>query len=168
MPHKRNPVGSALSARVRAPGARAVATVLLGAMAQEHERAAGAWQAEWEALREALRADRRRGRRALREVLEGLEVDAERMRANLDATGGLLLAERVAAGRRALGRGPRRVVAAAQRASRRAPAARRARPERRARARRRELERRSTRGYLGSAEELVDARWRSTAASADA
>ena len=31
----------------------------------------------------------------LRESLEGLEVDPERMRANLDATGGRMLAERV-------------------------------------------------------------------------
>ena len=37
----------------------------------------------------------------LRESLEGLEVDPERMRANLDLSGGRLMAERVAA---ALGR----------------------------------------------------------------
>ena len=47
MPHKRNPVGAVavIACAQRAPGL--VATIL-GAMGQEHERAAGAWQAEWE------------------------------------------------------------------------------------------------------------------------
>ena len=93
MPHKRNPVGVgaaiAGARRVRRRGA-----MLLAAMAQEHERAAGAWQAEWAAA--ATRSPhRRRPPRRVRESLEGLEVDPDRMRANLDATGGLLLAEAV-------------------------------------------------------------------------
>ena len=52
------------------------------AMEQEHERAAGAWHAEWAPLRALLVAT---GSAAawLRTCLEGLEVDAERMRANL-------------------------------------------------------------------------------------
>jgi 3-carboxy-cis,cis-muconate cycloisomerase len=64
-------------------------------MIQEHERAAGAWHAEWRPFSDLLLAT---GSAAawLRASLEGLEVDAARMRANLDATGGLLLAERVA------------------------------------------------------------------------
>ena len=49
MPQKRNAVG-AMRARACAELARAHASVLTGALAQEHERAAGAWQAEWEAL----------------------------------------------------------------------------------------------------------------------
>src|SRR5439155_1351019 len=53
LPHKRNPIG-AVVARACAQRARAAAGVLLGAMAHEHERAAGAWHAEWEALRDAL------------------------------------------------------------------------------------------------------------------
>jgi 3-carboxy-cis,cis-muconate cycloisomerase len=73
---------------------RAAAGVLLGAMVQEHERAAGAWQAEWEALSEAL-ALTGGAAGAMREVLEGLEVSPARMRENLEATGGLLLAESV-------------------------------------------------------------------------
>jgi 3-carboxy-cis,cis-muconate cycloisomerase len=95
MPHKRNPVAaiSALACARQAPG---LAATLLGAMAHEHERAAGAWQAEWRALSELLTAT---GSAAawLRACLEGLEVDAGRMRANLDLTGGALMAERVAA-----------------------------------------------------------------------
>jgi 3-carboxy-cis,cis-muconate cycloisomerase len=81
MPHKRNPVGSTL-ARACALRAQAAAGVLTGALAQEHERAAGAWHAEWAALSDALALT---GGAAswLRTTLEGLEVDAERMRANM-------------------------------------------------------------------------------------
>jgi 3-carboxy-cis,cis-muconate cycloisomerase len=93
MPHKRNPVAAiaALACAQQAPG---LAATLLGAMAHEHERAAGPWHAEWRPLSELLRST---GSAVawLRESLQGLQVDAERMRANLDATGGRMLAERV-------------------------------------------------------------------------
>jgi len=95
LPHKRNPVG-AVVARACALQARGAAGVLLGAMAQEHERAAGAWHAEWEALRTAL-AMSGGAAAAVGEALDGLEVHADRMRANLDATEGLILSERLAA-----------------------------------------------------------------------
>ena len=62
-------------------------------LVQEHERAAGAWQAEWEALSGAL-AYTGGAAAALAGALEGLEVDAARMRANLDLTGGQVVAER--------------------------------------------------------------------------
>src|SRR5206468_9068398 len=54
------------------------------AMLQEHERAAGAWHAEWETLSDSLRLT---GAAAAwgREMLEHLEVDRDRIRANLDA-----------------------------------------------------------------------------------
>jgi 3-carboxy-cis,cis-muconate cycloisomerase len=91
LPHKRNPVGAALTIACAA-GVRGAASVLTGAMAQEHERAAGAWQAEWEALSRAL-ALGGGAAASLRESLEGLEVFPERMRANLDLTGGLIMAE---------------------------------------------------------------------------
>ena len=95
MPHKRNPV-AAVSAQACARQAPGLVSTLLAAMAHEHERAAGAWHAEWRPLCELLRAS---GSAAawLRDCLEHLEVDAARMRANLDLTGGLLLAERVTA-----------------------------------------------------------------------
>jgi 3-carboxy-cis,cis-muconate cycloisomerase len=104
LPHKRNPVAavSALAGALRAPG---LAVTLLGAMAHEHERAAGAWQAEWRPLGDLLSAV---GSAAawLRDCLEHLEVDAGRMRSNLDLTHGALLAERVATALApALGRG---------------------------------------------------------------
>jgi hypothetical protein len=86
-------VVAALAAAEQAPG---LVATLLAAMVQEHERAAGPWHAEWRPLTELLRTT---GSAAawLRDCLERLEVDPERMRHNLDRTGGVLLAERVAA-----------------------------------------------------------------------
>jgi 3-carboxy-cis,cis-muconate cycloisomerase len=81
MPHKRNPVGATL-ARACALRAQAEASVLLSALAQEHERAAGAWHAEWGALSDAL-AYTGGAAASLRHALDGLEVDVERMRANI-------------------------------------------------------------------------------------
>ena len=95
MPHKRNPVSAsvALAASKRAPG---LVATLLGAMSQEHERGLGGWQAEWETLPELLRVVGGAAR-AMAEALSSLVVDAERMRVNLQATGGLILAEAVSA-----------------------------------------------------------------------
>jgi 3-carboxy-cis,cis-muconate cycloisomerase len=93
LPHKRNAIGSVL-AIASARRVRGAAGVLLAAMPQELERAAGAWQSEWEPLRESL-ALTGGAAAAVREALEGLEVRPERMRENLDATGGLLMAESV-------------------------------------------------------------------------
>lgn len=80
MPHKRNPAQAAL-ARACARIAHANAAVLTGGE-HEHERAAGAWQAEWTALSETL-AHCAGAAAAIRECLEGLEVFPERMRANM-------------------------------------------------------------------------------------
>jgi 3-carboxy-cis,cis-muconate cycloisomerase len=95
MPHKRNPVDSVLvtSASRRGPG---LVATLFAAAVQEHERATGAWHAEWEPLLDLLHLAGGAAARTAR-MLEGLEVRPERMRANLDATGGLVLAEAVAA-----------------------------------------------------------------------
>jgi 3-carboxy-cis,cis-muconate cycloisomerase len=95
MPHKRNPVG-AMWARAGAALVRGHASVLTAALVAEHERAGGAWQAEWEALSGAL-ATTGGAAHALAGSLEGLEVDAARMRANLDLTGGAVATERLAA-----------------------------------------------------------------------
>ena len=82
MPHKRNPVAavSVIACAHRVPGL--VATLLAG-MEQEHQRAAGAWQAEWGTLTDLLKLT---GSAVawLADLLEHLEVDAARMRANLD------------------------------------------------------------------------------------
>jgi 3-carboxy-cis,cis-muconate cycloisomerase len=95
MPHKRNPVGAVGLVACAQQGPGLVAT-MLAAMGQEHERGAGGWQAEWETLTVLLRLT---GSAAalVRELLSGLEVDAEKMRANVDITGGLVMSESVAA-----------------------------------------------------------------------
>jgi 3-carboxy-cis,cis-muconate cycloisomerase len=81
MPQKRNPVGSALAVAC-ARLVNADAAVLTGGLAQEHERALGGWHAEWDALSRAL-AFTGGAAASVAELLEGLTVDAERMRANL-------------------------------------------------------------------------------------
>ncbi|GAB4449172.1 MAG: 3-carboxy-cis,cis-muconate cycloisomerase [Chloroflexi bacterium OHK40] len=91
MPQKRNPVDAVL-AQAAARLAQAQVGVILGAMAHEHERAAGGWQAEWQALPDLLRFAGGAVARVA-DAVSGLELDAARMRANLDAGGGLMLAE---------------------------------------------------------------------------
>lgn len=95
MPHKRNPVLATLmrSAALQVPQ---LAAVLYGTMLAEDERSGGAWHAEWQPLRECLRLAGGSAHTAA-ELLEGLTVDAERMRTNLDLTGGQIVSERVAA-----------------------------------------------------------------------
>jgi 3-carboxy-cis,cis-muconate cycloisomerase len=93
LPQKRNPVGSTL-ALACARLANGQAGVLTAALAQEQERAVGAWHAEWDALSGAL-AYAGGAVAAMAEVLESLRVDAVRMRANLELGDGLILAERL-------------------------------------------------------------------------
>jgi len=91
MAHKHNPVASsvAIAASVRAPG---LVAALLAAMPQEHERGLGGWQAEWETLPELVRLSGGASR-AIADALGTLVVDPGRMRANLDALGGLTQTE---------------------------------------------------------------------------
>ena len=93
MPHKRNPVSAAvlIGAATRAPG---LVATLLAAMPQEHERSLGLWHAEWETLPELCCLVSGALQQALL-VVPDLEVDAARMRHNLDLTQGLVLAEAV-------------------------------------------------------------------------
>ncbi|HSC04088.1 MAG TPA: 3-carboxy-cis,cis-muconate cycloisomerase [Solirubrobacteraceae bacterium] len=95
MPHKRNPVGGIglIACAQRGPG---LVATMLAAMAQEHERGAGGWQAEWETLLELLRLTGS-GAAIARELLAGLEADPGKMRADMDLTGGLVMSESVAA-----------------------------------------------------------------------
>ena len=95
MPHKRNPVACvvALAAANRLPGL--VASLLAG-LPQEHERAAGAWQAE-----AAVHADIAQcvsgALDAMVEAADGMQVHPDRMAANIDRMRGLVLAERLSA-----------------------------------------------------------------------
>jgi 3-carboxy-cis,cis-muconate cycloisomerase len=95
MPHKRNPVASVLvlGCTRRAPGLLAT---LAASAEQELQRAAGAWHAEWETLSDLLRLTGSAASWSAA-LLAGLRVDAPRMRANLAASGGLLMAEHVTA-----------------------------------------------------------------------
>ena len=93
MPHKRNPVAaaSALAAATMAPG---LVATMMSAQVQDHERSAGPWHAEWPTLPSLLLVTSG-ALAAIVDIAEGLEVDALRMRANLDTTRGLIMAEAV-------------------------------------------------------------------------
>ncbi|MDA8108509.1 MAG: adenylosuccinate lyase family protein [Betaproteobacteria bacterium] len=96
MPQKRNPI-SCCYIHAAVAVLRQHAAALLDAMVADHERSTGPWEIEWIVLPEAfcLLAG------ALKQakfVLAGLEVDAQRMRANLEATRGLIVSEAVMMG----------------------------------------------------------------------
>ncbi|HKV84625.1 MAG TPA: 3-carboxy-cis,cis-muconate cycloisomerase, partial [Ktedonobacterales bacterium] len=91
MPQKRNPT-HAVAAVAAARLALGTASALLGATAQEHERAAGAWQMEWAALPDLFRYTSGAALHT-RRSLEGLIIDVGRMRERLDQSGGLPLTE---------------------------------------------------------------------------
>ena len=95
LPHKRNPVGAAvvLAAATKVP---ALVSMMLSAMVQEHERGFGNWHAEWETLPEICMLSAGALAQVV-QMIEGLEIDTARMRDNLDATNGLILAEAVSA-----------------------------------------------------------------------
>jgi 3-carboxy-cis,cis-muconate cycloisomerase len=91
MPHKRNPVG-AMVARAAALRAPHRVSALLSCMSQEHERGLGNWQAElaeWAGLFVTAQG----AASALAAALSDLNVDAKRMRENIDAQSGLVFAE---------------------------------------------------------------------------
>jgi 3-carboxy-cis,cis-muconate cycloisomerase len=94
LPQKHNPV-DAIEILAAVRGINAQVAMLLATMVQEHERAAGAWQAEWPAFAETLRLAGGAVSR-LASVLNALQVDPERMRRNLEQSGGTIMAEHVA------------------------------------------------------------------------
>jgi 3-carboxy-cis,cis-muconate cycloisomerase len=94
MPNKRNPAGSvvALAAAARVPG---LVAAFLGAMPQEHERAAGGWQSEWPIAGGVIQATGST-LQAVAGTIDGLAVDASRMRVNIETTQGSAFAEKAA------------------------------------------------------------------------
>lgn len=94
MPHKRNPITSAvvLSAALRVPP---LVGTMLAALVQEEERGLGGWHAEWETLPEIVRLTAG-ALHHLTSAASQLEIDSERMRQNLGVTQGLIFAEAVA------------------------------------------------------------------------
>jgi 3-carboxy-cis,cis-muconate cycloisomerase len=93
MPHKHNPVACAavIATNARMPG---LASTMLHAMSQEHERGLGLWQAEWDTVPEAFRLAAAALAYSI-EIAQGLRVDAARMMSNLDSLLGLPLSEAV-------------------------------------------------------------------------
>jgi len=94
MPHKRNPVTSAvlLAAAARVPG---LVATLLSSMPQQNERGLGGWHAEWETLPEIVRLVGG-ALHHFAEMLPGIEIHPRKMRENLELTHGLVFAEAVA------------------------------------------------------------------------
>src|SRR6202048_1738434 len=93
MPHKRNPVAAASALGAATVGAGPAATIF-AAQVQDHERSAGPWHAEWPTLPMLLLVTSG-ALAATVDIAEGLEVDVARLRVNLDATHGLIMAEAV-------------------------------------------------------------------------
>jgi len=96
MPQKRNPISCnyiiACTSMVRQNVA-----ALLDAMVEDHERSTGPWEIEWISLPEIFLLTS--GALAQTKLmLTGLEVDADRMRANLDLTRGTIVSEAVMMG----------------------------------------------------------------------
>lgn len=96
MPQKRNPISSELIV-AGAKVVRQQCALMLDAMVQDFERATGPWHAEWVAIPQTFLATSGALHQA-REMLAGLTIDAERMKANLGLTRGLIVAEAVMMG----------------------------------------------------------------------
>jgi 3-carboxy-cis,cis-muconate cycloisomerase len=92
MPHKRNPIGCALtlSTATRVPH---LVAAFLSAMPQEHERGIGGWHSEWATVASVIQSTGVAAS-SMAEVANGMSVHPRRMRANLDATGGVIFAEK--------------------------------------------------------------------------
>jgi 3-carboxy-cis,cis-muconate cycloisomerase len=161
MPHKHNPV-DAIAALAAARLAIGATPVVLAAMAHEHERAAGGWQAEWAAVPDLFRYTAGAAER-VRSAVAGLHIDPARMRANLDLSGGLIMAEALTialaahAGRSEAQRMVKDVCSQAQAAGGTLHRAALDDPHIRAALSTEEIERAlDPAGYLGSADALID------------
>lgn len=93
MPHKRNPVTAVLIAAA-AKQTPALLSTLYGSMLAEDQRPGGAWHAEWAPLRD-LERHAISAIAAAADLVSRLDVDAERMSANLELTAGLVSSEKV-------------------------------------------------------------------------
>ena len=96
MPQKRNPI-SCLYIHANISVARQHAAALMDAMVADHERSTGPWEIEWVSLPEIF-CLMSGALKQTKFILKGLEVDATRMRANIDITNGLVMSEAVMMG----------------------------------------------------------------------
>ena len=92
MPHKRNPVGAALTLAAANRAPQLAATIVSG-MVQEHERALGGWQSEWPTIA-ALCETLGSAVEAMKEVAPGLVLSMDAIQGNMDATEAAVMAER--------------------------------------------------------------------------
>ncbi|GAA1914057.1 class-II fumarase/aspartase family protein [Streptantibioticus ferralitis] len=91
MPQKVNPISSEIVIGLTGT-AGALASSLARLQEAGHERAAGEWQIEWQVVPQlAVLAGTALSETLL--VVQGMRVDAERMRVNLEQDGGLVMAE---------------------------------------------------------------------------
>lgn len=96
MPQKRNPIASCyIHAAISV--VRQHAAALMDAMVADHERSTGPWEIEWIVLPEAFCLTAGALKQSI-SVLEGLEVDPQAMRRNIDMTHGLVMSEAVMMG----------------------------------------------------------------------
>jgi 3-carboxy-cis,cis-muconate cycloisomerase len=93
LPRPRNPhlASAAITAATMAPNL--LATIVAGQV-QEHERALGGWQAQWHAV-PALLLVTSGALAAIVALAQGLAIDPERMRSNLDVAQGLIMVDAV-------------------------------------------------------------------------
>jgi len=96
MPQKRNPIASLYIHSTAALVRQHVAALLEAAVA-DHERSTGPWEIEWISLPEIFLLTSG-ALSQTRQMVAGLEVDAARMRANLDMTLGMIVSEAVMMG----------------------------------------------------------------------
>jgi len=96
MPQKRNPVSSLYIHATVALIRQHVAALLEAAVA-DHERSTGPWEIEWISLPEIFLLASG-ALKQTRLLVQGLEVDAKQMRANLDMTKGMIVSEAVMMG----------------------------------------------------------------------
>jgi 3-carboxy-cis,cis-muconate cycloisomerase len=93
LPHKRDPVGASIALSAAAIAPNLIATIL-AAQVQEQERAVGGWQAEWMTF-PALALVASGALQTIVTIAVGLEIDVERVRANLELSGGQIMGEAV-------------------------------------------------------------------------
>jgi 3-carboxy-cis,cis-muconate cycloisomerase len=88
------PAAAATMAVAAAMMAPPLVATILACQMQEHERAVGGWQAEWTTF-PALALTTSGALSAVADLAQGIEVDPDRMRKNLDITHGLIMAEAI-------------------------------------------------------------------------
>jgi 3-carboxy-cis,cis-muconate cycloisomerase len=93
-PQRLRPAAAATMAVTAAMIAPQLVATILACEVQEHERALGGWQAEW-ATFPALALVTSGALSAVADLAQGIEVDPDRMRANVDITQGQIMAEAI-------------------------------------------------------------------------